>query len=262
MDHSQTLNGIAAEFDPEQAVTVGKWFGTPCLKVQGKVFAALAEGDMAFKLAGEAHSEALQIEGAHLFDPRGRGRPMREWVQIPAAHRSTWVRFARLACAYVAGAAQAEKDRIISGLVEARKRILASASLLSPAQRSEVFLGEWSVKDLLAHLVGWDYTNREAVQEILAGQKPSFMQHYDRDWRSYNARLVQEYKRDDWAELVALIEESHRSLIDFLERVPAEEYIRRKRISSLLRVEIKDEGEHYSQVEGFRTRPEPAAGEP
>jgi hypothetical protein len=251
MDSSQTLNAIATDLGPEQAVTVGKWFGKPCLKVGGKVFAVLAGDDLVFKLAGEAHLEALQVEGARLFDPHGRGRPMREWVQIPAAQRSTWIRFARLACAYVAGAAQAEKDRIISGLVKARKRILASASLLSSAQQSEIFLGEWSVKDLLAHLAGWDYTNREAVQEILAGKKPSFLQYYDRDWRSYNARLVQEYKRDDWAELVALVEESHRSLIDFLQTVPAEAYVKRKRISSLLRVEIKDEGTHHRQVAQF-----------
>lgn len=82
---------------------------------------------------GGAYAEALQVEGAHLFDPRGKGHPMKEWVQIPAAQSSTWNRFARQACEYVAGAAQGKKD--------------------------EIFLGDWSVKDLLAHLVGWDYTN-------------------------------------------------------------------------------------------------------
>ena len=70
--------------------------------------------------------------------------------------------------------AQAEKDGIIGGLVAARGEILDTVRLLSPAQQDEVFLGEWSVKDLLAHLVGWDYTNQEAVAEILEGKKPGF----------------------------------------------------------------------------------------
>ena len=94
---------------------------------------------------------------------------MREWVQIPATQSSTWSRFAKLACEYVAGAAQAKKEGILADLVETREKILDAASSLSPADQDRVFLGVWSVKDLLAHLVGWDFANLEAAQAILAG---------------------------------------------------------------------------------------------
>jgi hypothetical protein len=254
MNDTETLEVIAAELGAEQDVTVGNWFGKRCLKVDGKVFAALWGGDMALKLTGGAHSEALQIAGARLFDPRGQGHPMKEWVQIPAAQSPTWSHFARLACEYVAGAAQAQKDGIISGLVAARSKILDEANSLSPAAQDEVFLGEWSVKDLLAHLVGWDYTNLTAVQEILAGQKPGFWTHYDRDWKSYNAQLVAQYRRDDFTELVAAVEQSHRTLIDYLQTVPADEYVKRKQIARLLRAETKDEEEHHRQIEALKSR--------
>lgn len=254
MGDMQKLEEIAAKLSPEMNVSTGKWFGKPCLKVSRKVFAALWGGDMAFKLTGEAHGEALQLEGAHLFDPRGKGQPMKEWVQIPAVHSSAWIRFARLACDYVATAAQMKKDETISGLVEARRKILDMAASLSPKAQDEEFLGEWSVRDMLAHLVGWDYTNLEAVKEILAGQKPSFLEHYDRDWVSYNARLVEEYKREDSRELVASVEESHQQLITFLQSVPADEYVKKPRIVSLLNTETEDEKEHYRQVEEFAER--------
>jgi hypothetical protein len=252
MSDTQILNEIAAQFSPEQDVTLSKWFGKPCLKVKGKVFAALEGNDVAFKLAGEAHAGALQVPTAHLFDPRGQGHPMKQWVQIPTVQSSTWAHFARLACDYVAGEAQAQKDALIASLVRARAKILAEARLLSPAQQDEVFLGEWSVKELLAHLAGWDDTNRRAVQEILAGQKPSFWQYLDRDWQSYNARLVAEYKRDDFAELLAVVEASHRRLIDYLQTVPADAYVKKRQIASLLRTEIEDEEEHHGQVKAFR----------
>jgi hypothetical protein len=252
MYDAQILNEIAARFSPEQDVTLSNWFGKPCLKVGGKVFAALEGNDMAFKLEGEAHAGALQVSGAHLFDPRGQGHPMKRWVQIPAAESSTWSHFARLACDYVAGEAQARKDALIAGLVRARRKILAEARLLSPAQQDEVFLGEWSIKELLAHLAGWDNTNRGAVQEILAGQKPSFWQYHDRDWQSYNARLVAEYKRENFSELLAVVEASHRRLIDYLQTVPADAYVKKRQIASLLRTEIEDEEEHHSQVKAFR----------
>ena len=114
---------------------------------------------------------------------------------------------------------QARKEEILSGLVEARECILAAASSLPAERRDDVFLGVWSVKDVLAHLVGWDYTNLEAVKEILAGKFPSFYAHYDRDWRTYNARLVAQYRKDDFAELIQSAEESHRRLIEFLRNI-------------------------------------------
>jgi hypothetical protein len=66
---------------------------------------------------------------------------MRAWVQIPQAQSSTWKRFARLACKTVAGAAQAEKDAIIGGLLDARSKILAEVRSLSAQQEDQVFLG-------------------------------------------------------------------------------------------------------------------------
>jgi hypothetical protein len=79
----------------------GKMFGMPCISVNGKTFAGLHKGDMTFKLGGEDRALALTIEGAALFDP-GMGRPMKEWVQVPAAQSSHWPALAEEAYAYVA----------------------------------------------------------------------------------------------------------------------------------------------------------------
>jgi hypothetical protein len=157
--------------------------------------------------------------------------------------------------------AQAKKDEIIAELVGTRRKILDAASSLPPEKQVEVFLGVWSVKDLLAHLVGWDFTNMEAAKSVLAGQLPDFYSHYDRDWKTYNAHLVAEYKRDDFAELLSSVEHSLQQLVAFLEAVPAEEFhkdsgVRYKRykvtISRLLQAETKDEKTHYQQIEEFR----------
>lgn len=48
------------------------------------------------------HGEALSLPGAQLFDPSGRSRPMKEWVQVPAAHVARWQTLAQAALRYVA----------------------------------------------------------------------------------------------------------------------------------------------------------------
>ena len=46
------------------------------------------------------------------------------------------------------------KEEIIAGLIAARGKILEVAEALPAEKQDEVFLGVWSLKDLLAHLVG------------------------------------------------------------------------------------------------------------
>jgi hypothetical protein len=159
--------------------------------------------------------------------------------------------------------AQARKDEIVTALTTARRKILDAAHALPPEKQDEVFLGVWCVKDLLAHLIGWDYTNMEAVKSILEGGLPEFYAHQDRDWRTYNSVLVERHKREDFAELLYAVEASQRALMVLLEAVPAEEFdkdhgVRFKRykvtIARLLQAEADDEEEHYTQIKEFAER--------
>jgi len=170
----------------------------------------------------------------------------------------------------VSSTTQAEKDEIISGLVETRRRILDVASYLPPEKQDEIFLGVWSARDLVAHLVGWDFTNMEAAKEILAGKLPNFYSHYDRDWKTYNERLVARNKKEDFGNLLASVEDSHQELIDFLKTIPAQEFekdrgVRFKRykvtIARLLQAEIDDEKVHHMQIKEFGGRDSPLLGE-
>ncbi len=78
-----------------------KLFGKPCFKINGKAFICFFQNEMVFKLTGDAHSEALGLDGAQLFDPSGKKRPMKEWVQLPFHYKNNWAEFAKNASAYV-----------------------------------------------------------------------------------------------------------------------------------------------------------------
>jgi hypothetical protein len=158
---------------------------------------------------------------------------------------------------------QAKKKEIISELADTRKKILNAASSLPPGKHAQVFLGVWTIKDLLAHLAGWDYANAEAIQAILAGRLPAFYEHYDRDWRTFNAQLVSEHERHDFAELLTSVEDSHRELVELVRTLPAEELDKdtgvrfrgyKVTISRTLEAEVKDEKVHHAQIEEFAQR--------
>ncbi|HTX87610.1 MAG TPA: hypothetical protein VMC08_01385 [Bacteroidales bacterium] len=82
-------------------VKEGKMFGSLCLKTPGgKAAAMLWKDDLVVKLPKQELEKALLLQGAKFFEPMDN-RPMKEWVQIPAAHSVEWARLIRDSVAYV-----------------------------------------------------------------------------------------------------------------------------------------------------------------
>jgi len=91
MTPDELLDDIAADLAPLGATT-GAMFGKRALKAHGKAFACLKGDCLAFKLTDgtPAHSEALDLPGAELFDPSGKHRPFKDWVAVPHEHAARW----------------------------------------------------------------------------------------------------------------------------------------------------------------------------
>ena len=56
---------------------------------------------MVFKLSGKIHDDALSLNGSQLFDPSGKRRPMKEWVQVSFEYKDKWEKYAKEALKYV-----------------------------------------------------------------------------------------------------------------------------------------------------------------
>ena len=154
-----------------------------------------------------------------------------------------------------------KKVQVLSALVNVRGRILAEAAALSGEEQDRVFLGIWSVKDFLAHLAGWDYTNIKAASEVMAGKIPGFYAFHDHDWQSYNATLVAKYRRDSLEEAIAQVGISHRQMIEFMQAIPPDVFGKdfgvrfrdyKVTIARLMEAEVKDEETHLEQLIEFR----------
>jgi uncharacterized damage-inducible protein DinB len=160
--------------------------------------------------------------------------------------------------------AQAKKQQLATDLIEARRSLLAAAAALPPEERDMSFLGAWSAHDIIAHLVGWDAANLEAIRAITQGRLPAFYAHYDADWRSFNAELVIRHKHPTLEETLSAVQASHRDLLQALDALPADEMIRDHGVRSprgrkvtvemLVRAETGDEHKHGEQIRAFATQ--------
>lgn len=104
--YEELVDDLCARHDD---VTPSQMMGMPCVKRGGKMVAGYASGKalanneqveeaMVFKLTDpKVHARALALDGAHLFDPGERDRPMKEWVVVPEAHAREWPQLAERA---------------------------------------------------------------------------------------------------------------------------------------------------------------------
>lgn len=67
--------------------------------------------------------------------------------------------------------ARAEKRRLLARMEESRRALLAAVEQAGPdlLQRSGMW-GEWTLKDLIAHLVYWQTSAAERLQRYMAGE--------------------------------------------------------------------------------------------
>lgn len=156
--------------------------------------------------------------------------------------------------------AVSERQSLIGQFVDIRSQLVRAAAEIPAEKRDVAFVGTWDIKDLLAHLIGWDYTNIHTVRDIVAGRLPSFYERHDPGWSTYNTTLVQKHRTNDWNALLAALDRSQDAVVAILQCLPESEFERQRHlpgrerplgISGLLRAAIRDEEEHRLQIEAF-----------
>lgn len=94
---------IGQQLSQEHETTSSKMFGKPCLKTSAnKAFAAFFKGEMVFKLGQEEVNLIREkYTGSVNWDPSGKNRPMKDWLQIPATYSNDWLELSKEALTYV-----------------------------------------------------------------------------------------------------------------------------------------------------------------
>ena len=94
---------IARALSREEGVTLGsgrRGFGSGALQVDGRIFAMVTGGGLVLKLPQDRVAELLANGDGLPFDA-GKGRPMKEWVELRPATDRRALSLAREALAFV-----------------------------------------------------------------------------------------------------------------------------------------------------------------
>jgi Protein of unknown function (DUF1706) len=97
--------------------------------------------------------------------------------------------------------------------------------------------GRWSVRDIIAHVTTWEEEALTHLPHILeGGQPPRYSTTYG-GIDAFNARMTEHKRHLTLAEVIRQRDETHGRLLDYIQRVPAEEFMRETRFRRRLRLD-------------------------
>ena len=95
---------------------------------------------------------------------------------------------------------------------------------LNEEHLTEVWLGTWSIKDIVAHIVGWHSEMGPALERIARGERPvPEGVSYD-DVDSWNAKFVAARRGAEAADLLLELDKSHERFMHQADAVPEERF--------------------------------------
>ena len=149
-----------------------------------------------------------------------------------------------------------KKHQLIQKLEQAWTALQESYAELSDAQFMEPgIMGEWSVKDILAHVTTWEEEALKYLPLILAGGRPPrYIQFGGID--AFNAQMAEQKRQMALTEVLRQLEETHRRLLDYLHSVPEAHFTRETRFRHRLRLDTYSHYPlHARAIQEWRERP-------
>ena len=137
------------------------------------------------------------------------------------------------------------RQQLLQKVDQAWAQIKESYAGLSDSQLTEPdVMGDWSVKDILAHVTWWE---EEALKHlpliIKEGRPPRYSTQYG-GIDAFNALMTERRQDLSLADVLQQQEETHRRLIDYLQSAPEEQFTQETRFRHRLRL---DTYSHYAQ---------------
>ena len=141
------------------------------------------------------------------------------------------------------GEVSMDRQQLVKQLDKAWTAFGESYAGLSDAQMAQAgVMGDWSVKDILAHVTTWEEEALKYLPLILQGSRPPRYSVQYGGIDAFNAQMSEQKRSLPLSEVLRQLEETHRRLIDYVCSTPEEQFTQETRFRRRLRL---DTYSHY-----------------
>lgn len=107
-------------------------------------------------------------------------------------------------------------ESLVDELRLARTAVIEAVSKVARNKREVVFLGDWTLKDLIAHLTGWANYQLEVIKDIQLGRIPEEPGSID----GFNEKSTRKRATQSWEKTYSEFLDASQKLIDTYQKLP------------------------------------------
>ena len=149
-----------------------------------------------------------------------------------------------------------DRQQLLKKLDKAWAAIKESYAGLPDAQLTQPgVMGDWSVKDILAHVTTWEQESLKYLPLIIQGGRPPRYSTKYGGIDAFNAQMREQKRGLSLSDVLRQLDETHRRLIDYVQSAPEEEIRQETRFRRRLRFDTyRHYQEHASVIWEWRER--------
>lgn len=127
-----------------------------------------------------------------------------------------------------------DKQATVNEVENGFKGLLTTVEGLDENTLNVVFYGSWSVKDILAHIAGWQHTMTGAMERMALGERPTpeGVDYSDAD--AWNAKFASAMRPQSGATVLADLKQSFASYLRAAKALPDDRFGEGKTINRML----------------------------
>jgi len=138
-----------------------------------------------------------------------------------------------------------DRTGLLKRLEQRWSAFAASYAGLSDSEMTEPGVaGDWSIKDLIAHVSTWEEESLKHLPRLLAGGRPPRYSSTYGGIDAFNAQAAERKRGLSLAEVLRQRDETHRRLVEFIKGIHEGEFVRETRCRRRLRLDTYG---HYAR---------------
>ena len=146
------------------------------------------------------------------------------------------------------------KNELLKQGEEEFRALKAAVTGLDERRMTEVWLGTWSVRDIVAHMSGWHRELGPALERIARGERPiQDGKNYETEVDAWNAKFAAAKRDTPVADVLLELDASHESFMHAAARVPEERFVEAKTAWKIVSLNSAEHyKEHGDQIRAWR----------
>jgi uncharacterized protein (TIGR03083 family) len=145
-----------------------------------------------------------------------------------------------------------DRQEVYGQLHEARKELLAAVDGLKPDQMTVPMLGDWSVKDILAHVASWEEFALPDLRRAAKGRMPALASFREAEVDDWNRALMSLRRNFPLDQVMGELEEYREATMAALDAVPDERFGQFPSI--MAQITVRHDRDHAADIVKWREK--------